>query len=158
MRSSLKYRVLGAALAMSVIGAAAAAAVDVEAVLKNRQDAMKGQAKNMEIIKGFLDGKSDQAAAQAAAQNLVDTTQKIPNLFPPGTDKASPGGKYGPKPAIWSDRSKFISTQKAAAGKSEALLAAVKTGDKPAIRTAFADFGKNGCGACHTAFREKLTP
>ena len=29
-------------------------------------------------------------------------------------------------------------------------------GDKAAIETAFNDLGKNGCGACHTTFREKI--
>ena len=36
------------------------------------------------------------------------------------------------------------------------LLAAVKTGDKAAIQTAFGDMGKNGCGACHGKFREEI--
>ncbi|MBV8120032.1 MAG: cytochrome c, partial [Alphaproteobacteria bacterium] len=76
----------------------------------------------------------------------------------PGTGKPSPDGDYAPKPAVWTDWNKFLGAQKGAAEKAEALLAAVKTGDKPAIQTAYADLGKNGCGGCHTNFREKLKP
>ena len=133
-------------------------AVDVEAVVKERQATMKQQAKDLGAVKAFLDGKGDQTAALAAATDLTRTTQKIPELFPPGTDKPSPSGDYAPKPAIWTNWSKFIEAQKAAAAKADALVAAVKTGDKPAIQTAFADMGKNGCGNCHTNFREKLKP
>lgn len=159
MLSVVKRRALSAVLAISVIGiTAAAAAVDVEAVLKDRQATMKQQGKDMGAVKAFLDGKSDQAAAQAAATRLTESTRKIPDLFPPGTDKPSPDGDYAPKPAIWTDQDKFLAAQKSAAAKADALLAAAKSGDQATIRTAFADLGKNGCGNCHTNFREKLKP
>ncbi len=146
-------------LISAVFGASITAmAVDVEAVVKERQATMKQQAKDLGAVKAFLDGKGDQTAALAAATDLTRTTQKIPELFPPDTDKPSPSGDYAPKPAIWTNWSKFIEAQKAAAAKADALVAAVKTGDKPAIQTAFADMGKNGCGNCHTNFREKLKP
>lgn len=153
-------RLLAATVLMSaVFGASVSAiAVDVDAVVKERQATMKQQGKDMGAVKAFLDGKSDQTAALAAATDLTRTTQKIPELFPPGTDKPSPSGDYAPKPAIWTNWSKFIDAQKAAAAKADALVAAVKAGDKAAIQTAFADLGKNGCGNCHTNFREKLKP
>ncbi len=157
MTSSMKRRVLSAVLTITVAGVAASAtALDVDAVLKERQATMKHQGKSMGGVKAFLDGKSDQDSAQAAATSLTQTTHKIPDLFPPGTDKPSPDGDYGPKAAIWTDWDKFLDAQKAAVAKADALLAAVKTGDKAAIQSAFADLGKNGCGACHTTFREKL--
>lgn len=147
----------GAVVTAAVIGAVgAAAAIDPDAIVKQRQATMKQQGKDMGAVKAFLDGKSDQSAAIAAATGLTQTTQKIPNLFPPGTDKPSPDGDYGPKAAIWTDWNKFLDAQKAAATKAVALLAAVKGGDKPAILAAFGDLGKNGCGNCHTNFREKL--
>ncbi|HUC12463.1 MAG TPA: cytochrome c [Stellaceae bacterium] len=151
-------RVFGATLMIMMIGiAASAAALDADAVIKDRQATMKQQGKDMGAIKAFLDGKIDQAAALTAATGLTETTKKIPTLFPPGTDKPSPDGDYAPKPAVWSNQAKFLDVQKGAAAKADALLAAVKTGDKPAIQTAFVDLGKNGCGSCHTEFREKLT-
>ena len=160
MTRSAKRRLLGAVWTIGIIAAAAAAAPaqDNQAILKERQATMKQQGQDLGRIKGYLDGKADQSAAVAAATDLTQTTGKIPDLFPPGTDGPSPDGDYQPKPAVWSERAKFLDAQKAAAAKAEALLAAVKGGDKTAVRTAFVDLGKNGCGSCHTGFREKLKP
>lgn len=158
MMSSKGQRTFSAALIAAAIGivAVSASALDVDAVLKERQATMKQQGKNMGAVKGFLDGKADQAAAVTAATDLTQTTRKIPDLFPQGTGKPSPDGDYAPKAAIWDEWDKFLGAQKAAVAKADALLAALKAGDKAAIQTAFADFGKNGCGGCHTNFREKL--
>ncbi len=155
-----KAWMLGAVAAIGVVIAASvpASAQDKQAVLKERQATMKEQGRNLGQIKGYLDGKVDQPAAVTAATDLTRTTRKIPDLFPPGTAGPSPDGKYQPKPAVWSERSKFLDAQKTAVGKADALLTAVKGGDKNAVRTAFIDLGKNGCGACHTGFREKLQP
>lgn len=159
MAIASKRRGLGAALTLTMIAVSVSAtALDVEAVLKDRQATMKQQGKDVGAVKAFLDGKGSQAAAEAAATGLTETTTKIPSLFPPGTDKPSPDGDFAPKPAIWTDWNKFLDVQKGAVAKANTLLAAVKTGDKPQIQTAFADLGKNGCGACHTNFRQKLKP
>ena len=162
MTPSAKRRLLGAVWTIGIFAAVAtpapAPAQDKQAVLKERQTTMKQQGRDLGRIKGYLDGTADQSAAVAAATDLTRTTGKIPDLFPPGTTGPSPDGKYQPKPEVWSERTKFLDVQKAAAAKAEALLAAVKGGDKTAVRTAFIDLGKNGCGSCHTGFREKLKP
>jgi cytochrome c556 len=158
MTPSARNWLLGAVSAIGLVIAAAAPARDKEAVLKERQATMKQQGQDLGRIKGYLDGKADQAEALAAATALTHSTRKIPDLFPPGTAGPSPDGKYQPKPAVWSERSKFLDVQKTAAAKADALLAAVKGGDKNAVRTAFIDLGKNGCGSCHTGFRETLKP
>ena len=131
-------------------------AQDKEAVLKDREAFMKGQAKDLGSIKAYTDGKADQAQAETGAANLTQSTKKIPEMFPPGTGGTDSEGKFATKPAIWSDWNKFLDVQKTAAAKADALLVAVKSGDKAAIQTAFGDLGKNGCGACHETFREKL--
>jgi cytochrome c556 len=157
MNSAIQRYLFGAVLAAAAAGfAVAAVAVDTDAVVKDRQATMKQQGKDLAGIKAFLTGKGDQAAAQTGADSLTQTTRKIPSLFPPGSDKPSPDGKFQPKPAVWQDWDKFLAAQKQAVAKADALLAAVKTGDKAAIQSAFADLGKNGCGNCHTNFREKL--
>ncbi len=154
---SLKRRVLGTVLTIAVAGAGAMAlAQDKDAILKDRQATMKQQGKDAGTVKGYLTGKADQTAAVAAATDLTKTTRKIPDLFPPGSGGPSPDGDFQPKPTVWTDWDKFLDAQKAAAAKADALLAAITAGDKAAIQTAFADLGKNGCGACHTTFREKL--
>ncbi len=157
MISSIKRRAFGTVLIIAVAGAGAMAlAQDKDAILKDRQATMKQQGKDAGTVKGYLDRQSDQAAAVAAATDLTKTTRKIPDLFPPGSGGPSPDGDFQPKPTVWTDWDKFLDAQKAAAAKADALLAAITAGDKAAIQTAFADLGKNGCGACHTTFREKL--
>jgi cytochrome c556 len=145
-----------AVLLLALFGAADAQAQDKEAVLKNRETLMKGQAKDLGSVKSYTEGKADLAQAEVGAADLTQSTKKIPEVFPPGTGGADSEGKYAAKPAIWSDWSKFLELQKAAESKADALLVAIKSGNKAAVETAFADLGKNGCGACHEAFREKL--
>jgi cytochrome c556 len=157
MSSIAKFRASAAALAMVVAGASGLAlGQDKETVLKDRQATMKEQGKDAGAVKAYLDGKGDLAQAKAGAADLTQTTKKIPALFPPGTGGPNPSGDYVAKPVIWTDWDKFLDAQKAAASKADALLVALNSGDKTAIETAFNDLGKNGCGACHTTFREKI--
>jgi cytochrome c556 len=156
MRVLSRCLALGAGLALLVAVAGTAPAQDKTAVVKDREALMKGQGKSLGVIKGYIEGKGSQAQAQTAAVALTQSIQKIPSVFPPGTDAPSPDGKYAPKPAIWSDQAGFLAAQKNAAGKADTLAAAVESGDKRAVQTAFADLGKNGCGGCHEKFRETL--
>ena len=152
-----KARVLGAAAAIVVAAAAGLGlAQDKETVLKEREATMKEQGKDIGAVKAYLDGKGDLAQAKTGAANLTQTTKKIPQLFPAGTGGPSPDGDYVAKPEIWTDWNKFLDAQKTAAAKADALLVAVNGGDKSAIEAAFNDLGKNGCGGCHTTFREKI--
>jgi len=157
MSSVMKVGLFGAALAILVAGAGGMAlAQDKETVIKNRQATMKEQGKDIGAVKAYIEGKGDLAQAKTGAANLTQTTKKIPELFPPGTEGPNPTGDYVAKPAIWTEWNKFLDAQKAAASKADALLAAVNGGDKAAIEAAFNDLGKNGCGGCHTTFREKI--
>jgi cytochrome c556 len=152
-----KFRVSAAALAIVVAGASGVAlGQDKQTVLKDRQALMKEQGKDVGAVKAYIENKGDLAQAKAGAANLTQTTKKIPELFPPGTDGPNPTGDYVAKPVIWTEWNKFLDAQKAAASKADALLVAVNGGDKTAIEAAFNDLGKNGCGACHTTFREKI--
>ena len=157
MKSSTRYSVLVAALTFVLAGLGGVTlAQDKEAVVKNREAFMKGQAKDLGSVKAYTDGKGDLAQAETGAVNLTQSTKKIPEMFPPGTGGTDSEGKFATKPVIWSDWNKFLDAQTTAAAKADALLVAVKSGDKAAIQTAFGDLGKNGCGACHETFREKL--
>ena len=156
MRVTTRFFVLGALIAFGAANAALALAADKEQVIKDRQALMKGQGADLGAIKGFLEDKADLAKATAAATDLPAKIRKIADVFPPGTEGPDPEGKYGPKPEVWSDWKGFLAAQETAVAKADALLAAVKGGDKAAIQTAFADMGKNGCGACHGKYREEL--
>src|SRR6516165_2164780 len=86
MKSSTKLLTLSAALicALTAINIAAPAQ-DKETVIKNREALMKGQGKDLGSVKAYIDGKGDQAQAEAGAANLTRSLAKIPDAFPPGT-------------------------------------------------------------------------
>ncbi|MGE0259282.1 MAG: cytochrome c [Alphaproteobacteria bacterium] len=154
MTSRARLCALGAALSLFVVGAGAGWAQQPPPVVKQRQDVMKEQGRALAAIKAFLDGKGDQAAAQAGADDLLKTLPQIPDVFPQKTSSAEYPGQTRAKPDIWAEWDKFLAAQQNALSKARALDAAVKTGDKPQIQTAFADMGQNGCNGCHTPFRE----
>jgi cytochrome c556 len=157
MKPLTRHVVLAAVMTIVLAGfGAAAPAQDKESVIKNREALMKGQGKDFGSVKAYIEGKGDLAQAEAGATNLAKSTNKIAEAFPPGTGATSTDGKYATKPAIWTDWNKFLDAQKSANAKAEVLLVAVKSGDKAKIEAAFGDLGKNGCGACHETFREKL--
>lgn len=157
MKSFANSRVLGAALICALIGISGAApAVDKDQVIKDRQSLMKQQGGDLGAVKAYLDDKGDLAKATAGATDLAQTMKKIPDVFPPGTEGPNPEGKFAPKAEVWSDAKGFLAARDAAAGKVDALVVAVKGGDKAKIQEAFADLGKNGCGACHGKYREEI--
>ena len=157
MKSSTKCSMLTAAVICALANfSVVAPAQDKETVVKNREALMKGQGKDLGSVKAYIDGKGDQAQAEAGAVSLTQSTRKIPDAFPPGSGGPNSDGKFATKPVIWSDWNKFLEAQKNAVSKADVLLAAVKSGNKTTIETAFGDLGKNGCGACHETFREKL--
>ncbi|HTZ35257.1 MAG TPA: cytochrome c [Stellaceae bacterium] len=156
MHARLKGLAIAAVVAAGAGVASGAFAVDKDQVIKDRQALMKEQAADMGAIKGYLDDKVDLAKATAAATDLGQTMQKIPDVFPPGTEGANPEGKYTTRPEIWSDWKGFLAVRDNGAAKAAALVDAVKGGDKAKIQLAFGDMGKNGCGACHEKFREEI--
>jgi cytochrome c556 len=157
MKFSVKRRVLGAALAIAVIGlnaSTAALAIDKEQVIKDRQTFMKDQGRQWLVLRNYVQGKADQAAALSALGSLTKSLPKLPDHFPPDTAGPAPGGKWGTKPEVWSEHDKFLAANKKVANQVAVLGAAVKSGDKAQAAAAFKDL--DGCAACHQDFRAKL--
>ena len=155
MNISTKWMALAAAIVAGSVYCGPARAQDAAAAVEARQATMKAQGKDMSAIKGYIDDKSDLAAAQAAGADLVTQIAKVPTLFPKGTSMADLPGKSYAKPVIWTEMDKVEAHAKTASDKAAALNTALKGGDKAAITAAFGDMGKNGCGACHEPYREK---
>jgi cytochrome c556 len=134
------------------------AAQDKAAIVKKRQDTMKQQAANLKYIANFAKGVSgDQADAGHRVDELQSISGKLVSLFPPGTSSVDlPNAKTYAKPEIWTDYAEFKAIPPKVADLETALGAAVRKGDKRAILMAIGNLGKNGCGACHSKFREKL--
>ena len=147
--------VLAAAL-LAAAGFAGTASAEDAKVMQDRQALMKQQGADMGGVKGYLDDKNDLAKATEAATDLPKTMAKLPDLFPPNTAGPNPDGKYETKAEVWTDWNGFLAARDTAAKKADALLVAVKGGDKAAIQTAFAELGKEGCGGCHQKFRAEI--
>jgi cytochrome c556 len=142
------------AVAFAAGGFGTAWAQDALQIIEKRQSVMKQQGKDVGAVKALLDGKGDQAAALAGADDLLKTIPAIPTVFPQKTSSADYPGKTRAKPAIWAEWDKFTAAQQNALAKAQALDAAIRSGNKVTIQTAFEDMGKSGCGGCHTPFRE----
>src|SRR5712691_2044480 len=155
MKSSVRLVILAAALGIVWVGVGTAWAQDAMEIITKRQDTMKAQGKAFGAIKAFTEDKGDLAAAQAGGADLQKSLPTIPSLFPQKTGMAEYPGKSYAKPEIWAEWNKFNDAVKGAQAKADALNAALKSGDKAAITAAFGAMGKDGCGGCHTPYREK---
>jgi cytochrome c556 len=155
MKSSVRLVILAAALGIAWVGAGTAWAQDAMETITKRQDTMKAQGKAFGAVKAYTEDKGDLAAAQAGGADLLKSVPTIPGLFPQKTGMAEYPGKSYAKPEIWAEWNKFNDAVKGAQAKAEALNVALKGGDKAAITAAFGAMGKDGCGGCHTPFREK---
>ena len=154
--SKIGFAAALAALAIG-FGAVGVVAQDKAAQIEKRRDTMKRQGTDFKAISDYVKGEGDQASAEKAIADLQSIAPKIVDLFPPGTGLDAFPGKTGAKPAIWQEWDKFKVIPVTLAGAEEKLAAAIKGGDKAAIGAEIANTGKNGCGACHTPYREKLS-
>jgi cytochrome c556 len=154
MRSSLKLLALGAMLALGAANSTGALAADKEQVIKDRQALMKDQGRDWLVVRNYVEGKADQAAALSAVESLAKSLPTVPNYFPPGTEGPSPDGKWAPKPEVWSEHDKFLAADKKVADQVATLDAALRSGDKAKLEAAFKDL--NVCSGCHEPFRAKL--
>jgi cytochrome c556 len=136
---------------------AGASAQDKEAIVKERVATMKQQGADLKYIGDFLKGVGgDLENAGYKVQDLQFINGKLLALFVPGTSSTDMPGKSNAKPEIWTDWDKFKAIVPVLADAEQKLADAVKSGDKAAIGAALGNTGKNGCGACHSQFREKL--
>jgi cytochrome c556 len=157
MRTWLRFAVAGWAIAGIASYAVAVSAQDKEALVKDRQATMKRQGADLKYIGDFVKGVGgDQAGATEKINDLLAINLKIVSLFVPGTSSADLPGKSNAKPEIWTEWDKFKAIPPVLQEAELKLAAAIKTGDKGMIGPAIGNVGKNGCGACHSNFREKL--
>jgi cytochrome c556 len=155
MKTTMKLGGAVAAAALAIgLGAGGVVAQDKTAVIKDRQETMKSMGQALGGVKAFTEGKADLKQAQDSADRLVQIIKTIGPKFQPGTSMADAPNVSWAKPELWTDKAKFDDALKNATAEVEKLDAVVKSGDKDKITTQFADTGKNGCGGCHTPFRQ----
>src|SRR5947209_1716594 len=111
--------------------------------IKARQALMKANGDTSKAIADILKGKAPfkLEAAQAALHAYIETSEKAPALFPPGSDK----GKTDALPAIWKNKSDFDARLAKLGTDSKAALAAIK--DEASFKANFPPIFKN-CGDC----------
>ena len=124
--------------------------------IAERQKLMKGNGAAAKAINDYLEsgtGTAAEVATNAAA--IKADSAKIVGLFVAGTSIDDNVAKTAAKKEIWDNFDEF----KAAAAKlgdlAGALQEAAGTGDNQKIADAFGTMGKEGCGGCHSKFRQK---
>jgi cytochrome c556 len=158
MRNGVRWAVFGAsATAVLLAGVAAGVAQDKLAAVTERQTFMKAQGADVKAITEFSKGQGDKAAAEKAIDDLIARNPKIVTLFPAGTSSKDFPDKSKAKPEIWTDMEKVKQIPVALAGEERKVKAAIASGDQKAVGDALGSMGKNGCGACHGTYREKIS-
>lgn len=146
--------VMAVAAAVTILPAEAGSASDT---IKERRALMKNNSGHVKGIFGFVKaGKGSAGDVARHAEAIAANAAKMSALFPAGTGMNDGVGETGAKPAIWSDRGKFDAAADKLGTLALALARTARSGDKKSIAMAMSSFGKQGCGGCHQAFRQKL--
>lgn len=145
MRHLVRAAAVGAVILATAGGAMAAGEIAA------RQEAMKGVGGAMKAIKAAVEGNKAADAAEPAMK-IAATMQKVPSLFPKGSD----AGETDAKPEIWADWAAFEKAAADAGAAAEKLAGVAKSGDAAATGEAMKALG-GACGACHKPFRKPKT-
>ena len=117
---------------------------------------MKDNGAHAKAISEFVEsGKGTAADVKMHAEALQANAKRIPALFPAGTSADDMPGKSYAKADIWAKKPEFEKAAYELEELAEKLAEVAGAGDAAAIKTQFASLGKDGCGACHQAFRLK---
>jgi len=117
---------------------------------------MKGNGAAAKTIDAFVEsgtGTADDVAKSAAS--IKEAAGKIPSLFVPGTSIDDNVAKTAAKKEIWDNFDDFKAKAAKLASLAADLEAAAATGDKQKITDAFNTMGKDGCGGCHSLYKQK---
>lgn len=147
--------VAGVALVLGASVVSGAAQEDKLAAIKARQDFMKAQGADVKVVTAYVKGQGNQEAALKAANDLVARAPKIISLFVPGTSAKDFPGKTKAKPEIWTEMSKVEAIPPVLEAAEKKLVVAIQHNDRKAAGAALGEAGRDGCGACHGAYRLK---
>jgi cytochrome c556 len=121
-------------------------------VIEKRQQAMKNNSADAKAIKAAVESK-DYATIETKAKDIMGTAEKVPSLFPKGSDK----GKTKALPAIWEKSDDFAKNAKSLSKAASELANAAKAKDDAAIAVKFKALG-DVCANCHKTFRAEKYP
>jgi cytochrome c556 len=118
-------------------------------VVADRQRLMKLQGASWADIQAKAKAGNIEAIA-VNAETLAMTAQQIPALFPEGslTEKSKA------KPEVWQKWAEFQAAAKNLETQAEKLRDAARAKNEQLTQDLVKDFGRQGCGTCHTPFRQ----
>jgi cytochrome c556 len=146
---TLRLTRFAAALGFAAVALGSAAVVAQDDPIAERQEIMKGVGDatrtGVQMIRG--ERPFDLEAARNAFVVYVDASQRMPELFPEGSET---GGETEASPAIWENKERFVALfeefgENAAAGLEQ-------TTDATTFQAAFGT-ATQSCRTCHTDFR-----
>jgi cytochrome c556 len=143
-----------AAFVVGVLLLGAGAVMAQQDLVKQNQDTMKANAKNLGGMIAMVKGEKpyDQATVTAALAQLDETAKKLPTMFPDSIKGMNPGGDYEVSAKIWDDKAGFKARID---GFAKAVTEAQsKITDLDTLKASAPAIGKE-CGNCHETFRIK---
>lgn len=142
------------ALVVGALLLGAGAVMAQQDLVKQNQDTMKSNGKNLGAMVAMVKGEKpyDQATVTAALAALDETAKKLPTMFPDSIKGMNPGGDYEVSPKIWEDKAGF----KARIDAFAKIVSEAKTKitDLDTLKATAPAIGKE-CGNCHETFRIK---
>ena len=143
-----------AAFVVGVLLLGAGAVMAQQDLVKQNQDTMKANAKNLGGMIAMVKGEKpyDQATVTAALAQLDETAKKLPTMFPDSIKGMNPGGDYEVSSKIWDDKAGFKARIDAFA--KIVTEAKTKITDLDTLKATAPAIGKE-CGNCHETFRIK---
>jgi cytochrome c556 len=149
IRGIVRVTVVMLAVVVAAAGCASTKKMSADDAIAARQKLMKEQGAAAQAIGDKL--KAGNADITAEAHKLVETSQRIPTLFPEGS--VNPQTSRA-KPEIWQKWSEFEGNAKTLNTKAGQLEAMARSGaNAQALAPAMQDLGRTTCGACHNTFR-----
>src|SRR5580704_3812880 len=138
------------ALVIGVLVLGVGAVMAQQDLVKQNQDTMKANAKNLGGMVAMVKGEKpfDQATVTAALAQLDETAKKLPTMFPDSIKGMNPGGDYEVSPKIWDDKARIDAFAKIV------TEAKTKITDLDTLKATAPAIGKE-CGNCHETFRIK---
>ena len=143
---------LGAASAVVLVSAVAGYAATPDEVIAERRAGYKHIGEVAKAMKAGVESGADVTQFAAGAGDIAAWAEKIPTMFPPGTET---GGGTHALPPVWSDRPGFDKLAGQLHAEATKLQAVAATGDKAAFLAQFKATGAV-CGECHHTYRAKL--
>jgi cytochrome c556 len=142
------------ALVVGALLLGAGAVMAQQDLVKENQDTMKANAKNLGAMVAMVKGEKpyDQATVTAGLAQLDETAKRLPTMFPDSIKGMNPTGDYQVSPKIWDDKAGFQAKIESFA--KIVTEAKTKITDLETLKVNAPAIGKE-CGGCHETFRIK---